>query len=51
MQQENGILQKCMCYYLTWMNFDAGFLPVRGQWFPEFHTVVPTDIAILGGIS
>lgn len=29
----------------------ALFIPVGGKWFPELHTVVPADIAVLGGIS
>lgn len=33
------------------MYFSAMFVPVGGQRFPELHTVVPADIAVLGGIS
>lgn len=33
------------------MSFSSVVLPVGGQRFPELHTVVPVDIAVLGGIS
>lgn len=33
------------------MCYSAVFVPVRGQWFPELHTVVPANIAVVCGVS
>lgn len=36
---------------VSYTHFEAVFVPVGGQRFPELHAVVPADIAVLGGVS